>query len=150
MQEILHAFGIDWRLIVIQIFNFGVLAGVLWYFLYTPVLKLLSEREAKIKKGLEDAEAAERARNAADSEKTAILKEAHAEASHIVARGTAHAEEKERVLMSETLQKIARETESAKQRAEEIRVHALKESEAEIAKLAILGAEKVLQKELSK
>ena len=54
MEEIIHAFGIDWRLIVIQMFNFAVLAGALWYFLYTPVLTILSDREAKLKKGVED------------------------------------------------------------------------------------------------
>ncbi len=150
MQEILHAFGIDWRLIVIQIFNFGVLAGVLWYFLYTPVLKLLNEREAKIKKGITDAEEATRAREDADTEKTVILKDAHAEASQIVARGTAHAEDKERTLIAEANDKITRDIASAQVRAQEIQAKAIKDSEAEIAKLAILGAEKVLQRELSK
>ncbi len=150
MQEILHAFGIDWRLIVIQIFNFGVLAGILWYFLYTPVLKILNDREAKIKQGITDAEAAEHARKDADIEKTKILKEAHGEASQIVARGNAHAEEKEKTILAEASEKIARDIASAKALGEEIKAQAIKESESEIAKLAILGAEKVLAKELSK
>ncbi len=150
MQEILTAFGIDWRLIVIQIFNFGVLAGILWYFLYTPVLKILNEREEKIKKGIRDAEEAEKARTEADAEKTKILKDAHGEASQIVARGTAHAEEKEKALLNEASEKIARDIASAKALSEELKAKAIKESEAEIAKLAILGAEKVLEKELSK
>ncbi len=150
MQEIIHAFGIDWRLIVIQIFNFGLLAGVLWYFLYTPVLKLLADREAKIKKGVEDALKAGEARKSADTEKNLILKDAHAEATHIVARGTAHAEEKGKALIVETQEKIARDLASAKQTADEIKAQALKESEAEIAKLAILGAEKVLNENLGK
>ncbi len=148
MQEIIHAFGIDWRLIVIQIFNFGLLALVLWYFLYTPVLKMLSEREAKIKKGVEDAIKAGEALQSADTEKNSILKEAHSEASQIVARGTAHAEEKGKALLSETNEKIARDIAHAKLTADEIKAQALKESEAEIAKLAILGAEKVLNEKL--
>lgn len=150
MQEILQAFGIDWRLIVIQIFNFGLLVGVLWYFLYTPILKLLEEREEKIKKGVVDAEHAEHARKEADVEKIKILKEAHGEASQIVTRGTLHAEEKEKALLQEASEKIARDIASAKALSEELKTKAIKESEAEIAKLAILGAEKVLQKELSK
>jgi F-type H+-transporting ATPase subunit b len=150
MQEIIEAFGIDWRLIVIQIFNFGILAAVLWYFLYTPVLKLLAEREAKIKKGVEDAALALAAREAADKEKSQILKEAHVEATQIVARGTAHAEEKGKVMLAETNEKISREIANAKLTAEELKSKALKESEAEIAKLAILGAEKVLREEISK
>ena len=150
MQEIIHAFGIDWRLIVIQIFNFSVLAGILWYFLYTPVLKLLNEREEKIKKGIADALDAEEALRVADSEKTKVLREAHIEASKIVARGTAHAEAKEKVLLDEASDKIGRDIATAQALGEEIKQKAIRDSEAEIAKLAILGAEKVLRKELVK
>ncbi len=150
MQEILHAFGIDWRLIVIQIFNFSIMVGVLWYFLYTPVLKLLSEREAKIKKGISDAEEAEKALLRADSEKTVILKEAHVEAGQIHARATLTAEEKASALIKDAEMKIARDIESAKGLAEELKAQALKGSEAEIAKLSFLAAEKILNTELSK
>jgi len=150
MQEILTAFGIDWRLIVIQIFNFGILAGALWYFLYTPVLKLLSEREEKISKGVSDAEKAAEALKSADAEKSTILKEAHSEATHIVARGTAHAETKSKEIIDDTQSKIARDLANAKKTADELKLKSLKESEAEIAKLAILGAEKILKEQLSK
>jgi F-type H+-transporting ATPase subunit b len=150
MQEILHAFGIDWRLIVIQIFNFSILVGILWYFLYTPVLKLLSEREAKIKKGISDAEKAEEALKLADTEKTTILKEAHVEAGQIHARATLTAEEKASALIKDAEMKIARDIESAKSLAEELKTQALKGSESEIAKLSFLAAEKILNTELSK
>lgn len=150
MQEILQAFGIDWHLIVIQIFNFSILMGLLWYFLYTPVLKLLGDREAKIKKGVEDAEHAAQVRAQADQEKGSILKEAHTEAGHIFARATAHAEEKERALIAETQERIAHDITEAKKLAEELKAKALKESEAEIAKLALLGAEKILNTDLQK
>ena len=150
MQEILTAFGIDWRLIVIQIFNFSILVSILWYFLYTPVLKLLSEREAKIKKGMSDAEEAGKALLLADSEKTTILKAAHIEAGHIHTRATSTAEEKTSALIRDAEMKIARDIESAKGLAGEIKSQALKESEAEIAKLSFLAAEKILNTELSK
>ena len=150
MEEILHAFGIDGRLIVIQIFNFAILAGALWYFLYTPVLKLLSEREAKLKKGLEDAENAANALTEADAEKATIIKDARVEAASIVQKGTKHAEEKQAAILAEAQAKAQRHAEQAALQAEEIKAKALKESEAEIAKLAILGAEKVLRSELSK
>jgi F-type H+-transporting ATPase subunit b len=150
MQEILHAFGIDWRLIAIQIFNFSILVVVLWYFLYTPVLRMLSEREAKIKKGIEDAEHAKKARVDALAEKATIIKDAHTEAGTIFARATQNAEEKEKVLLNEAQEKIARDIKNAQQLAEDLKVKALKESEAEITKLSLLAAEKVLNTELSK
>lgn len=148
MEQILHAFGIDWRLIVIQVFNFTLLMGALWYFLYTPVLKLIADREAKIKKGVLDAEKAEGALKEADAEKTKILKEAHGEAGMIVARGTERAEEKTKALEQESADKIAKQIAVAKEQAEALKAKALKESEAEITKAALLGAEKILNEKL--
>jgi F-type H+-transporting ATPase subunit b len=150
MEEILHTFGIDWRLIVIQVFNFVFLLGVLWYFLYTPILKLITEREEKIRKGLADADSAAYALKDADGEKNRIIRDAHTEASQIVSRGTLHAEVREKELFDEATEKVARHLANAESLAEEIKAKALKESETEIAKMAILGAEKILATELSK
>ncbi|MFZ2252933.1 MAG: F0F1 ATP synthase subunit B [Minisyncoccia bacterium] len=148
MQEIINAFGIDWRLIVIQVFNFAVLAGILWYFLYTPVLKLLADREQKIKKGIEDAEAAAASLSLADAEKQTILTHAHGEATAIVARASEHAEEKGSGIVTEAMQKAERIAVDAHAKAEEIKAQAHRESEAEIAQVAILAAEKILNQKL--
>ncbi len=148
MQEIIHAFGIDWKLIVIQVFNFSVLAGVLWYFLYTPVLNLLAEREAKIKKGIEDAESATKALSLADIEKQKVLSLAHGEATAIVARASEHAEEKGSHIVNEAMNKAERIAQDADAKALEIKARAHKESEAEIAQVAILAAEKILNQKL--
>ncbi len=145
MEEIIHAFGIDGRLIVIQIFNFAILAAALWYFLYTPVLKLLSEREAKIQKGVDDALKAESALKDADAEKNTIVSSAHKEAEEIGARAKAYADVKAGEIVSEAQKKAAQVLASATARGEELKVQARKESEAEIAKVAILAAEKILR-----
>ena len=76
MEQLIEAFGIDVRLIIIQVFNFGILMAVLTYFLYKPVLKMLNEREAKIAQGIKDAEEAAKVRGEATEEKKAILEKA--------------------------------------------------------------------------
>ena len=146
MEEIVHAFGIDWRLIVIQMFNFALLLAALWYFLYTPVLKMLEEREKKLAQGVVDAENAARARKEADSEKSAVLKGARTEAEGIVASAKSHAEEKGVGIVHEAEAKAERMLEDARLRAEEERAQARKASEAEIAQAAILAAEAILVK----
>ena len=145
MEEILVAFGIDWRLISIQIFNFVALVLVLWYFLYQPVLKILNERQKKIEQGVKDAEDAEAALKNADEEKTKIVTEAHTEAGEIVERAKKHADDKGSVIVTEAQGKADRIMVDAKDKGEEIKAQALDESEAEIAKLAVLAAEKVLK-----
>ena len=58
MEQLIHAFGIDARLILLQVINFGLLMAVLSYLLYKPVLKVLAERQEKIAQGVKDAEEA--------------------------------------------------------------------------------------------
>lgn len=145
MQEILEAFGIDWRLIAIQIFNFVALVVILWYFLYQPVLRILNERQERIAKGVKDAEDAAKALKNADKEKSAIVTKAHTEAGEIVDRAKKHADEKGALILEEAQDKADRIMSDAKDKGEELKAQAREESEAEIAKLAILAAEKVLK-----
>ena len=147
MSEILTAFGIDWRLIVIQVFNFAILLAVLWYFLYKPVMKLLAERQQKIEKGVRDAEAAEKRLEDADTEKGAILTEANTKAEEIIAASRTDAEEKAGIIVSDAAARSERILEDAKDKSEEMKAQALRESEAEITKTAVLAAEKILRKE---
>jgi F-type H+-transporting ATPase subunit b len=145
MEEILHAFGINGKLIIIQIVNFAILAGVLTYFLYTPVLKLLSEREAKIKKGVEDAESATKALETADVEKKHIVGIAHKDAEKISVRAKQYADQKSIEIINEAETKAKHVLAGAHARGEEIKASAQRESESEIAKVAILMAEKILR-----
>ena len=147
MEEILSAFGIDWKLISIQVFNFTILAVLLWYFLYTPVLNLLNEREAKIKKGIEDAKEAARAREQADTERLSILSAAEKEAETRVERSSQIAKEKAETIIKDAEDRASGILEDAEAKAEVERERVRRESEAEIAKLAVLAAERVLRKE---
>src|SRR3989344_2809326 len=124
MDEIINAFGIDARLIIIQVVNFGILMVALGYFLYKPILRILKEREEKITQGLQDAEAAAQAKAEAGEEKQTILTNAH----------VAAAQTKAGAVLSD-----------AELKREQIKAAALKESEKEIATLAVLAAEKVLR-----
>jgi F-type H+-transporting ATPase subunit b len=149
MEQLLEAFGIDARLIVIQILNFLVLAGLLTYFLYKPVLKILNEREAKIKQGIEDAEEAAVAKASALTEKQTLLTEAGKEASLMHARAQAFAKEKEEQIIAEAQEKASAAIKDAESKSAQLMEQKIKESEAEIAKLAILAAEKILAEKTS-
>jgi F-type H+-transporting ATPase subunit b len=147
MEAVFEAFGVDWRLIIIQIFNFAILLGLLWYFLYTPLLRVLSERQSKIEQGIRDAEAAETAKNKAESEGSRVVEEAHKKAEEVVEHGTVRAKEKESQILDEAKTKAAAIAESAKAAGEAEKARLLKESEAEVAKTAVLAAEKILKGE---
>ena len=145
MEQIIAAFGIDARLIVIQIINFVILMAALGYFLYTPILNMLKAREETITQGIKDAEAAAAAKSAAESEKATILTAAHGEAKEIEARATAAAAEKASALTSEADAKADQIVKKAEAEAIELKKKIERESEAEVTKLALLAAEKVMR-----
>ena len=149
MEAILEAFGVDWRLIVIQVFNFTLLMGLLWYFLYTPLLKVLNERQEKIAKGVHDAEAAAEKLQNAETEKKDILKSAHVEAEEISQRSKQYADEKAYSIVAKAEEKAQNIISEADRRADQMKSEAIKGSESEVAKLAILAAEKVLREKNS-
>ena len=146
MEEIVHAFGLDARLIIIQMINFGLLLSALWYFLYTPVMRILEEREKKIAQGVEDADKAAVALREADVEKGIVLKDARTEAEAILHRARAHAITKGNEIVVDAEEKALRVLEDSRVRAEEERIQAKKASEAEVAESAILAAEQILLK----
>ena len=55
MESIISTFHIDWKIIIAQAFNFGIVFTVLYIFALKPLNKLMAERALKISKGVEDA-----------------------------------------------------------------------------------------------
>lgn len=146
MDEIINTFGIKWELMLFQALNFGVLLFLLHRYLYRPILKVVAEREAHIKKGVKDAERASRELKSAEEERRHILTQAtrDAEAMHDTARRAADASRAEAVaaLSRESAAIIA----SAHERAEAEKRRMITESKEEIARMAVLAAERILRK----
>lgn len=143
-MELITALGIDLRVFIAQLINFAVLVYVLYRYAYHPILNLLAERKEKIRRGIEDAEASAKALAEASEEKRNIIAAANKEAEAMAARAKEHAEKKAEGILDDAHKKAEQAIKDAALRAEELKVQARKESEAEIAKLAILAAEKVL------
>lgn len=147
MDTIIHVFGIDWKLLAIQIVNFLILLYILKHFLYAPLLRTLDERRALIAKGVNDAETAEKNLKIAEEKGQELIKASAKKADEALSSAmTSAAHLKERAVQEAEVTKatILKAAETEKER---IKKQALFEAEAEIAKLAILGAEKILKKE---
>jgi F-type H+-transporting ATPase subunit b len=145
MDKLLGAFGIDPQLLIAQAINFGVLLLVLWYFLYRPVLKVLDERKQKVAQGVLDAKEATEKLLRADTDASETMKGAEKEADAILSSARDSASiEKARIVKEAELRAVKIESD-ADARAKEESLRTLKESEKEIARLAILAAEKTLR-----
>ena len=143
MSAVFAAFGIDWRLLLIDSINFGVLLLALWYFLYTPLLRVLETRRQKVAQGVADAEAAELKLADIKSEEGTILSHAGAEADEVLAHARKAAEERSRAMLAASEATVAASLKEAEAQAEALKAEAIEESKKEVAKLVVLGMEKL-------
>ncbi|MBU2103838.1 F0F1 ATP synthase subunit B [Patescibacteria group bacterium] len=146
MEQLFEAFGIDGKLLLAQLINFGVLFVALTWLLYKPVMKTLDERRAKIAQGVEDAEQASQKLAAADENAAQVVHGAETEAEGIVASARELAGTEKSRIVKEAEARAAQVAADAEARAQETAAQALRDSEKEVARLAVLAAEKVLRK----
>ena len=145
MDKVIAVFGIEWELLIAESVNFLILLAILTYFLYRPVMKVLADRAAAIKKGLADADAAAKALEVTEGARAGVIAEAHHEAEMIVARAEDEGKTERNSIVKSAQDRAEAVLKDAAQSAEEAKRRALKESEAEIARTAVLAAEKILR-----
>lgn len=145
MEELLTKFGIDWKLIITQVVNFGILFFLLKKFAYKPVLGMLKERRDKIAAGMKDADDARKEKLEIDAKREGIIATARKEGEAIMksAKDDAVAEAEETVKRSR--EKIMRLAEEAKHVLEEEKRRALSEIRAEAASFVARASAKVLE-----
>ena len=111
MSELIRQFGVDWKLLLAQAVNFGILIFLLTKFAYRPILAMFAKRREDIEKGVRFTKEAEEARDRADAMSAAEMRRARAQALAVVTGAE----------------------ETAKIRKEEIATEATRKSEAIIA-----------------
>lgn len=146
MHDLFEAFGINWKLLIAQAVNFGIVLVALTYFLYKPVMKTLDERRKVVAKGVEDADVAAKKLEAADGEALSRVQNADKEAGEIVTAARSAANDEKTKIINDAEARAVAIASEARSRAIETAARAQRESEAEIARLAILASEKILKR----
>ncbi len=149
-MEILHVFGIHWKLLAAQMVNFSIALFVLHRYVYKPIFAILAERQDKIAKGLRDAEHVATERVRLEEESVSILRTAREEGGKLVESLHKAGIAEERNIVREAQEKGAAILSAAEARAQEEHAHMLREGQKEIAKMAVLGAEKILRASVAK
>jgi F-type H+-transporting ATPase subunit b len=142
------AFGVDVPKLLFQVINFLLLLYLLNRFLFKPVLKLLDEREARIKKGLEDAEAAAHDRELARAEREAALEEARKEAQAMVARANKIAEDSRAEILADAKAQADKATSRAREEITAEKEKAMAELRSTVADLALQAAGQLVRSEM--
>lgn len=83
-MEIIEEFGVNPILLAAQVINFIIILVILKRFLYKPVLGIIKKRESIIKKGLEDAESAQKLLEKTAEDERKVLQKASERAEKLV------------------------------------------------------------------
>lgn len=148
MDELVKTFHIDWKLLIAQLVNFGIVVGVLWYFALKPLLKVMNKRSEDIEKSLSDAKEIEKKLSEAEKTKQAVIIEAQKEAQIIMEKSSREAEQLKEEKLRETrqeMEKIANKTKVDMQLEKEKMVQ---EAKRDVAELVITASSKIIGKHL--
>ncbi len=143
MNALLAAFGIDWRLLLINLLNFGLLLAALWYFLYKPLTTMLEARRQRMIEGVRNAAEADRRIEEIEASRADMMAKAGRDSDEVLALARKSGVEKQRELVAQGEASQSAMLKEAEAQAKEMKNQAITESKQEVAKLIVLGMEKV-------
>lgn len=132
-----------------QIFNFVLLLFILKKFLYKPILKMLDERQKKVKEGLEYAEKMKAESEQSEKRREQVQLTAKNEAKEIVAAARKEAKKMADGMVQEAEKEARSITEKARNDAAKEYEVRLKELEKEAVSVASRMVERLLKDALS-
>ncbi len=148
MEVLISTFHIDWKLLLAQAVNFGIVFAILWWCALRPLLRIMGDREQRIAKSLEDADGLEKRLKSMDYDYEKKLQEARQRATEILEEADLQAEQK----VKESVQRARRETElvvaQAREQIEEQRVRVVAEAKRDLAAIVVVAVEKVTKQKI--
>lgn len=140
----MQALGLSLGFLLFQIFNFTIVAILLYAWAYKPIIKALETRKNKIAQGLEDARVAAEARANAEEEAAKIIAEAQGKSNQVVREATERAELATRDVRAAAEAEIVKIKESALAESEAERDRILGELRSQVAALAMAATQKLV------
>jgi len=150
--------GLEWQTIIQSLnltivanwINFGILVAVLSWLLFRPAKEFIQEKRETIKSRIDNAQEKEKTARELKEEREQELQEAKERRSEIIERAESRAEEIVEEGREEAEKEAERIVEQAKKEAEQEKQEAFEELEEEYVDMALAGAEKVLEREISR
>jgi len=146
---LIHALGIDGRILFAQLFNFAILTWVLWHFAYKPVFNILEERRSKIDQGLNDAEAAAERLRLAEEESKKIILQSRQEAAQVMEKAQKQAELRQAEIIKKAESDIAVIMEKERAKIASEKNATLLQLKQEVSSLVLLGLQRFLSESLN-
>ncbi|HYE22217.1 MAG TPA: F0F1 ATP synthase subunit B [Verrucomicrobiae bacterium] len=145
---IIGTLGINWKLFLAQLVNFGIVLFVFWKWIVKPLGKTLSDRQEKIEAGLKNAETTERERKEFETWKAQEMKKTRNEAEEIIKSATDTAGKMKQEILGEAQKQSEKMMEQTKLSIESEKTKMLKEVKEEVASMVVIATEKIIRHKL--
>jgi len=146
--SVTELFGLNWKLFLAQLINFGVVLFVLWKWVFGPIGAKLQERTDRIEKSLQQAREIEEKHKAAEAARMAEIERARKEANEIVDRAQAAANQTKEQILAEAKQSAEKLLAQTKQQLADEKNKLMREVREEAAGLVVLATEKLLREKI--
>lgn len=144
MDALIGTFHIDWKLMLAQIINFGIVFFVLYRFVIKPLSKTMEERKLVIEQGLLDAKKNEELLKQAEVLHAEELSKARAEAHELITDMKKSTEEKRAEMLLQAENDVKKILEDGKKSIEEEKTKTVESLKKEIGILVLSATEKIL------
>ncbi len=143
MEPLIATFHIDWKIIIAQAINFGVVFVVLYVYALKPLSKLMEERSEKIKRGVDDAKENAKLLEKSTKDYEDTLSKAKKEAQALFEAGKREAQTKKEQMLTEAKAEVDKMIEGGKKTLEAEKVKMVADAKKEIVGLVMLATEKI-------
>jgi len=150
MDELIKTFHIDWKLLIAQLVNFGIVLWVLYKFAIKPLSKTMDARTEEIEKSLEDAKKIEASLAQTETERQDKLDAAKKDAQEIIEKARQQGERQGKTMVDDAKREVQTVIAAAKEQIAQEKQSMLRELKAEVGTLVVKATAKVLEKVTTK
>jgi F-type H+-transporting ATPase subunit b len=145
---IVGMFGLDWKLFLAQLINFGIILFVLWKWVFGPVTKGLAQRTEKIESSLAEAQRIAEERETFDSWKQGEISTVRTEAAAILTQAKRDAENLRSEMVEQTKLEQEKVMAAAQAKLEAEKQSMLESAKGELADLVVKATETIIRRKL--
>ena len=145
-----EALGISLKEFIFYLINFLILMGVLTRFLYKPFLNMLATRKQSIKDALDNAELINRRADEKMEQYSKRISKVEEESREIIRTAKIQADAQARDIIEDARKEAGDIIAKAEKTIEKEKEKAMEDMKQEIAVLAVMAAEKIVEREIQR
>jgi F-type H+-transporting ATPase subunit b len=148
-EGVLGTLGVNWKIFIAQLINFGIALFIFWRWIVKPLAKNLSDRQTKIEEGLKNAQHMEQERKNFDIWRQQEMKKAREQAEGIIKTASESAERSKQDIITEAKDASKRVVEQTREQIELDKQIMINEAKKELSDLVVMASEKILKEKIN-